>query len=61
MNSKIGNLARRRRKFLRPERATIANRQGASEDQKLAAKPTQPGAPEDRFDLWGKAPPKTNF
>jgi|GEM_PF-1643013 len=46
MSSKVGNLARKRRKFLHPEQATIAERQGASEDQKFAAKLT---------------PPKTNF
>jgi len=46
MHSKVGNLARKRRKFLSPERATIAFGQGASEDQKFVAKLT---------------PPKTNF
>jgi len=42
MVSKFGNLARRRRKFLCLERATIAVRQGASKDQKIAAKATKP-------------------
>jgi hypothetical protein len=42
MNSKFGVLARRRRKFWCLERATIAERQGASEDPKFAAKPTLP-------------------
>jgi len=46
VNSKAGNLAGKRRKFLSPERAAIAFGQGASEDQKFAAKLT---------------PPKTNF
>ncbi len=35
------NLTRRKHKFLYLERATIADRQGASEDQKFVAKPTQ--------------------
>ena len=46
MNLKVGSLARKRRKFLYPERVTIAWGQGTSEDQKFAAKLT---------------PPKTNF
>jgi len=42
MNSKVGILARKRRQFLRLERATIVRAQGASEDRKFAAKPTRP-------------------
>ena len=42
MHSKVGNLARRPRNFLDLERTTIAEWQGVSEDQKFAAKPTQP-------------------
>jgi hypothetical protein len=42
MNSKVGILARKRRKFLCLERVTIVRVQGASEDQKFAAKLTQP-------------------
>jgi hypothetical protein len=40
MNSRIGNLARKPRKFLDLERVTIAERQGMSEEQKFAAKLT---------------------
>ncbi len=39
---RVGNSGRKPRKFLRLVRATIAERQGESEDQKLAAKLTQP-------------------
>ena len=34
-------LTRKQHNFLRLERATIAKRQGASEDQKFVAKPTR--------------------
>jgi hypothetical protein len=37
-------LARKRRPFLRLERATIAEEQGASEDRKFAAKLSRPKA-----------------
>ena len=39
--NKVINLTRRRHKFLCLERAAIAEWQGASEDQKFVAKPTQ--------------------
>ena len=39
--NKFINLTRRQHKFLCLERATIAGRQGASEDQKFVAKPSQ--------------------
>jgi hypothetical protein len=39
--NKFTNLTTRQHKFLCLEQATIANRQGASEDPKFAAKPTQ--------------------
>jgi hypothetical protein len=42
MNSKFGVLARMRRQFLDLEQATIAKREGASKDRKLAAKLTRP-------------------
>jgi hypothetical protein len=42
MDSKVGNLARKRHKFLSLERATIAEKQGASEDQKFLAMLTLP-------------------
>ncbi|HSX13149.1 MAG TPA: hypothetical protein VLE96_01845 [Chlamydiales bacterium] len=45
MNSKIGILARSRRRFWCLERATIVDRQGASEDPKYAAKTTQSKKP----------------
>ena len=38
------NLVRRLRKFFCLERATIVRAQGASEDKKFAAKPTQPNS-----------------
>jgi hypothetical protein len=41
MDSKVGNLARKRHKFLCLERATIVRAQGASEDKKFAVEPTQ--------------------
>jgi len=41
MNSKFRILARKPRQFLHLDRATIAKGQGASEDQKFAAKLTQ--------------------
>ena len=40
-NNKFINLTRRQHKFLRLDLSTIAGRQGASEDQKFVAKPTQ--------------------
>jgi hypothetical protein len=39
--NKFINLTRRWHKFLCLEQATIADRQGTSEDQKFIAKPTQ--------------------
>jgi hypothetical protein len=42
MHSKVGNLARKRRKFLCLERAPIVRAQGASKDQKFVAKLTLP-------------------
>jgi len=41
LRKKFTNLTRRQHKFLCLERATIADRQGASEDLKFVAKPTQ--------------------
>ena len=41
VRNKFINLTRRQHKFLCLERATIAGRQGASEDQEFVAKPTQ--------------------
>jgi hypothetical protein len=58
--SRIGNFARRLPRFFVWSEQPLFKQQVASEDNKYGAKPTQAGAPEQRFVVRGKASRKTD-